>query len=139
MFPLRMAIIAGIAVVGITGNANMMLVGIRAIVFVAQDAFKLIVIIGDNMAIGAEIPFLALLMTARIDREILGVMIEIALVPAIGVMALLAISRVSNIMIRLRDIIVILMTGQTLGRSVIESIGVALDARSSDMLSGEWE
>lgn len=70
-----MAIVTGIAVVGITLHAVVRIVNLISVaVFVAIDATENAVIAGISMTIAAKIPFIAVF--AGIDGEILLIVIK---------------------------------------------------------------
>ena len=91
------------------------------------------------MAIGAKVPLTT--MSARIDGEILIIVIPRRLIPTVGVMAGCAVGReTGSLMVRVgRPVILGLMASQTFGGRIIETRGVAGPAGDSHMGAGQGE
>lgn len=53
---IRMAIVAGLAVIGIAGNVLMSVISILLIVLMAENAFESHIIIWNNVTFGANVP-----------------------------------------------------------------------------------
>jgi hypothetical protein len=134
-----MAAVTGIAIINVSGNLAVVIIGILPIMLVAEYAFKLIEIIRIDMAVSADRPLIALTMAPGINREKLRIVVEIALIPAISIVAIFAGHGITDIMVRHGIVIVALMAGQALYRCIIITIGVAFDTGDGDMLPCQRE
>lgn len=83
-----MAAVAGVAIILITLNFTMVIIGILAVMLVAIDTLEGVEVVGDIMAIGAGIPFIPVL--SRKDGEVLRIMIPGRWCPGCGGVTILA-------------------------------------------------
>lgn len=134
-----MAVIAGRALVDITGNTDMFRIGVGLVMLVTENAFKDFIIIRINVTIGANVP--STLVPPGINGKIEVVVIPGGLLPVGGVMALLAGSgKTCGLMIGIGGVVVIvLVAGETGGGSIIVTAGMAGDTGQYQMRACQRE
>jgi hypothetical protein len=106
---IRMARVTGCAEIYVPWHTLMMPICFLLIIMrMTEDAFKYLVVGRIYMAVGANVPFIV--MSTRINRKILSVMIPVRLGPHNCVMAGFTIRRKScRQMIRIRGIVILLL------------------------------
>lgn len=137
-FPVGVAGITGLAVVYISRDVRMSIIGVLLIMLVAEDAFERRIVVWNNVTFGAKVP--SSLVSPRKNGEILGVVVPVG-VPAGRIMAKGAAGRktVQQVVRVARAVVIVNMARVAIAGGIVVSASMAGQAIQQQVSTCQWK